>query len=450
MTRRRCLGPLCALALLAAPAGAGEATLIDFEQGKLGEQWTAEGALRAEGADLPAAALAALPTAGDGARPAGRGLHLTASGRAVLSTRAEVIPADWTASEALVLWVYRDAQVAARQPTVVLEVQLVERDLAARLWRKVVLDHTGWRRVELRLGWFRPAGLRVPDLTRISALRLFLREEQELWIDGIARREGRPGSAYLQPEEVGAVAFPASPHREAACEPVRVLTDSPELDGLALASELERLAGALEDALRRKPPPRRPVCVVVFARPEDYRGFPQRLGERLLAAADPPAHDGFTPFGIATSTYDPAQGARRPVYAHEFVHAWLVAAGIDGGGDWLHEGLAALFQQRLHPQENAGRIVSSGLEAPVGEGRLPLAELIDGRQLATSLYWQAMSLCELLLHDPAYRPKLPALLEALLAADSASLLPHLQPVLGVDLQRLEADWRRRCAETWQR
>ena len=55
---------------------------------------------------------------------------------------------------------------------------------------------------------------------------------------------------------------------------------------------------------------------------------------------------------------------------------------------------------------------------------------------------------EMLLHDEAYRAKLPGLLTALQEAGSTDLGPHIQPYLGKSFEELTADWQAFCKRTY--
>ncbi len=50
----------------------------------------------------------------------------------------------------------------------------------------------------------------------------------------------------------------------------------------------------------------------------------------------------------------------------------------------------------------------------------------------------------MLLVDPKYSPRLPALIAAFQQADSTNLDRHLGPILAADWENLTADWRAHC------
>jgi hypothetical protein len=234
-------------------------------------------------------------------------------------------------------------------------------------------------------------------------------------------------------------------HRQSGRHVV-LASDAPELDPAQLAGRLDQVAAAI-DADLPELGPGQPAVLVVFGDQQAYRNFTPRLAERLGGHAPPPASDGFTVLGIATSAWSPRHGTFRPVYTHEFVHSYLITRlGFDNHGDWLHEGLAVRYQLRFHPQPGFERIVRAGLTDPAA--RTPLAALASGRPIPAQRYWQAATLVDLLLESPRYAPRRAALFEALREAARADLGPHLPAELGTDWAGLEADWKRSCEQTF--
>lgn len=151
----------------------------------------------------------------------------------------------------------------------------------------------------------------------------------------------------------------------------------------------------------------------------------------------PPDNDGYTIEGIATSSWDAAQGIERPVYTHEFVHALLTkVASLPNGGEWLQEGLANWYQVRFYPQPTLADVIRGRFARP-----LPLSRLCDGQRIEPKFYGDAWTVMGTLLEDPRWAGTLPRVFEAAARTGSTSLVD-----LGVDLAALDRDRRAWAAE----
>ncbi|MBI4879984.1 MAG: hypothetical protein HY812_10055 [Planctomycetes bacterium] len=358
---------------------------------------------------------------------------------------------DWSKLEELSFRVFRAPEEASLRPGVTLEVRLVEADGRARFWRKVVLEHAGWRRVALPLRWFRWGPERVPRWDRIGRIDLYFRGEAEVWIDRVALldEESGPGTAIPR-EEIGSLAFPcapAEPVRAAAGAGFEILTDCSVLDLPRLVQHLESVREALRQELPFLPEPLCSPRLLVFATREEYQAFPPRIAARFNSEAARPETDGYTVFGLATGWWKEERGTLRPTYTHEFVHALLEQSLLlQNKSEWLHEGVAAHFQLRFHPQADIAATVQDGIARDGWS--LPLERLLDGEPIPANRYWQAMTVVEMLLSTPRHREKLAELLASFQAAGSTALAPHLEPVLGVAWEEFTADWLAYCRQAY--
>jgi hypothetical protein len=214
--------------------------------------------------------------------------------------------------------------------------------------------------------------------------------------------------------------------------------------------DLERLAGHLASVakeIRREmpylPEPVRGPVFTIFQTREEYRQFAPRFARRLNCEVNLPETAGFTVEGLCTSSWDAQYGTLRPVYTHEFVHGYLARTlPLATHEDWLHEGLASRIQLKIHPQTNLSEMVRDGLSTP--RLHAPLRQLCDGRRIATNRYWQAATICQMLMTDERYRAGFPVLLERLRDSKNNDLGPHLEPVWQTDFDRLSSDWRAFC------
>jgi len=439
MFNARALGAFAAALLLAGAAGWAEERIeFDFERGPLDAQWEAIGPkLMASRQPVVAA-----PAKGG---PAGSGLNLSAVAAGGAFTKEGVLPADLSKFDRLEFWVHRSEDEARTRPQVDIEARVTGKD-GGRFWRRVPLEGAGWQKVSLPLHWFRWGQGRLPDWEHVDRLGVWLRGPSDLQIDGLALvDDDAERGAALAPADVIDLAFKVSPRevRKGASPHAVVAGDAPELDAKQLAEHLEQVAKALDDELPEfsEGPP---AVLLVFANDDDYRAFTPRLGERLGAEAPAPQSDGYTLHGVATAAWNPRYGTLRPVYTHEFVHAYLIPRlGYDNHGDWLHEGLAARTQLRFHPQPGFEKIVQQGLADPAA--RSPLEHLANGRPIPVQRYWQAATLVDMLFASPKYAPHRAALLAAIRKAGSAALGPHLRSVLETDWAELETDWKQWCA-----
>ncbi len=249
-----------------------------------------------------------------------------------------------------------------------------------------------------------------------------------------------PPVASPAPDAVG-LAFPGVDRgrlRTWENGPVRIVSDCAELDGSGLAARLTAVAewvardfpGAVAEGARG--------TLVVFASEDDYRAAMPRIARALGESGRPVPADGYTVGTLACSSWDPAVGSFRPVYAHEFAHAYLASAlGLPNHGDWLQEGLATRYQLRLFPQPEVARRTRTAAAHP--ERWKPLESLANGRTVAPEDYWQAAALVDFLL-TPRYGEGFAKLLADVRAGDDTALGPHLADDFGADWPALTDAW----------
>lgn len=195
-------------------------------------------------------------------------------------------------------------------------------------------------------------------------------------------------------------------------------TDAEDLDLDRLAARLRPIDAWLSRVFEAPP---RPAMLLVFRDREAYVEFFKRLGAAWRVSIAPPSAGGYTVQNIAASFFDPNQGADRPVFLHEAVHAAVAArlglvCGADGHDPW-QEALANYVQLAVHPdslERGAYRTLFSG-------DLVPLAGLFAGRA-TTAQYARLASVVGFLAEED------PARLRAAVTAE------------GVDLEALERDW----------
>ncbi len=415
--------------------------LFDFERSGLGADWSAVRQITVARQPVPAFSQQAVVA------PAGHGVRVSTAGAAGLFAKSGKVPQDWRPFESVSFWVYRSPEEAGRRPLSTAEVQIYESDGKARFWRRVELDHTGWKKVSLPLRWFRFGDQRRARWDRVDRFGIWFRDAADVALDAVWLTDDKAEvGAELTVADLAATAFPKKQAGEVRVRKnadVRILTDAEQLDLDQLFDYLSDVARSLRQDLPLVDQPAAPATLIVFATRAQYEGFPARLGGQMNSAGPVPQSSGFTMHGISTSYWDPKYGTFRPVFTHEFVHS-LVAHGalLGNRGEWFHEGLASYYQIRIHPQEDYPQIVMQGLSN--ADRRLPLTQLLSGRPIPLDRYWQAATVIEMLLQDKKYQPHLPALIAAFQQTGSTNIAPHLSPVLKVSAAEFDRDWQQYC------
>ncbi len=429
-----------AFALAAMAAASRAAVWLDFESPDAVKSWSA-----GRGAQVAVVDAAPAPSdAAGGVGPGGRALRFTAppSGGAYVSA----VPAGLENACSVALWVRRVGEDA---PTAEVEVQFVEPDGRSRFWRKVTLDGPGWRRVEFPLRFFRTTGARLPDWRQVRHFSLHARQAVTMDVDAVSVEHVEGCGPDISLRELRDIAFPNAPTgtvRLARDAEYAIMSDAADLDLPMVRAVIAQLTRELRRLFPFLPPPSRPPVLLVFAKAEDYRAFPPRIAERMGSTAREPTSDGYTIVGVATSSFDPQKGSLRPVFFHEFVHAWLSqAGGLACEGHWLHEAVANYMQLKLFPQPGFDELVRQSLDA--GAAR-PLRELCSEQPVRVSNYWQLVTIFRMLVSKPPYSERLPKLFEAARAHSSFDLGLYLAEAFGVDWDRFAADWAAYCDEVF--
>lgn len=374
--------------------------LFDFEAPGLANQWQmAKGGAASREACESGWCLHVKPAAGSG-----------------IGSRS--VPVSWTG--------YGELTFRARAASdASIEVRVPAGEGRAAFWRRVDLRGGAWQDVRVPLGWLRRADGPAPSWSTVRALSFTFRDATEVWLDDIGVSDGSP---FLSPEAVATVTGGTVTRGRRAA----VISNVPGLDGEALASRLDAVADAVLADLPFLTAPTTPVSMVVFPETAGYRDGVAKIATAFAANVTPPDNDGFTIEGIATSSWDAAQGTERSVYAHEFVHALLSkAANLPNSNEWLQEGLANWYQRRFYPQPTLADVIRGRLAHP-----LPLSRLCDGQRIEPQFYGDAWSVMGTLLEDPRWAGTLPRVFETAARTGSTSLVG-----MGVDLSALDRDRR---------
>lgn len=429
--------------------GAAE-VISGFETGVDLQRWSPVGSVTSERVAVPA------PPEGMAAGPAGNGVRLATAGKAGLFLKAGELPANLARFDTLRFWVHRGEQAA---PSTI-EVRFYEADGKAWFWRKVVLEHAGWKCIEVPLKWTRWSTSRIPRWHKVDRAGIFFRDAADLVLDSFALDDDPPAN---QPDELplptpadiaavafagpGPVAMPALPPdvRVACRAGSAVVTDAADLEIDRLLEHLDTVGAAVRRDLPFARESTAPVVLVVFADEADYRAFPPTLAARIGAQAAPPRATGFTFLGIATSSWHPRFGTLRPVYTHEFVHAHISAVlDLDNRNEWFQEGIATRQQLKFHPEPRFGAGVVRNLDVAAAD---TLRTVCNGEAIAIDRYWVAGTVCQMLVEEPDLAAKLPDLVAGMRERGSTALDPLL-PTLGLTWEQLEGRWRAFCRRAY--
>lgn len=373
------------------------------------------------------------------------GLRLQAGPQGFVYTAAGHLPENLQEMSQFRFRVYRDPRAEGEST---LEVKFYERGGKAHFWRKITLDHSGEKEITVPLAWMRWSGSRTPDWRKVQQLGFYCRDKLDVQIGSFAFTRDENG-ASPSVEELRKLAFP-DPQTESVTveeEQMRLLTDKRSADSEALDAWLKKHLDVLhrDFPFLEADPLRKPV-LVVFARRKDYRDFPPRFAAMHNSGMSRPDSGGYTFMGVATSFWSEKYGAERPVFGHEFIHAWLeLAAGFpSGSGDWIQEGIANYVQIEVTPQQNLGQIILNGIADE--NQHLSLRELCSGKRVPMNRYWQALSFIRFLTEQAP--GELPALFAAIQQSGETDLDLHLD-ILDTDWPSLEKAWKDWCRKTYK-
>jgi len=181
---------------------------------------------------------------------------------------------------------------------------------------------------------------------------------------------------------------------------------------------------------------------LIFADDAAHREFFARLGQQWRAEIAPPSAQGYTVQDIATATYRPELGVRRPVYLHESVHA-IVSRDLrllvsHDPHTPIQEGIASYVQLCVYPQSLDPQTYVQNFRKPIdpsGQGFFKPLEMLFSLPATPRQYAQLASLVAYLLEND--QPLLRELARGLADGQTAEeiLLNH-----GTSWQQLQDAW----------
>lgn len=404
----------------------------DFDgPGKLSERWQVDGEARASRLDVPAPGI--IPGV------QGKGLYIDARPGAKIYTRRFTEKLDFSSCARVVFRI--NAERVDEDRPLAMEIWGYSGERSAWRWHGVEVKRVGWRKVEIPLCEFLFSPGSAVGWPEVERIAFFFRGSGSAWIDSIEFLPGEaPGASWWTAAALREAAFPDGREvRVLERQPFLVVTDSAQLDGPELLRSLAEMNESVRRDFPMLPEAKGPVPLIVFAREEEYRDFWPRLAGKLGAKVRRPAEAGFTALAIATSYADPAPEKVRPVFVHEANHALMQQiTGIALDSEWLFEGLACRYQV-AYSREDLRPAIARGLADPAN--RTPLETLINGKPIGVKQYWQATSVVDWLLADPARREHLgKTLLGTMRKKGETNLLPYLGELAGMDVDTMEAAW----------
>jgi hypothetical protein len=428
------------------PALQSSRRFFGFEESGLSNHWMAQGDITIERKRPPTEYQPEIANDADpppSSDPKGDAIHLSTPGNSIFLAVDGLVPNDWSEMEAVSFWVYR---ANTQSPPTTIELRIFGKNPRSRFWRKLVVDHQGWKRYSIPLRWMRWGDYHTPEWNDIGRFAIYFRDAGDIWIDSILLEDVEPGhGATLLAADLATLV----PQDDATdCK----LTDSKdlvlvstvsELDTEELQKHLSRIKSQVEADFSFLPPMSPQPKLAVLSARAHYQDFVMQLAAALNSQTTIPNADGFTLMDVSASYWDPTQGTLRPVYAHEYLHGLLGhRLRFANQGDWLHEGAATYYQLRAHPQANLAEIIQQGIEDR--NLSLPLEKLCNGKRIPLNRYWQAFTMVDLLLNDAAYRLKLPELIKDFQSNGSTELGPPLIRIYKKSWQQLTDDWRSHC------
>jgi hypothetical protein len=368
-----------------------------------------------------------LPQDGDGSR----GMHV----RAAAGGRLRMLP-----ESAFPIGHAQRARLSVvAQAKTKLELELWDPSAGARLYRTIDIE-PGEHTVEIDLAYLLYDRGRVPAASRATQWGLHFVEATELELRSFELWQDRMGADA----ELGLTQLIdgfADPRRVVVYRrgPFAVITDAPRLEPMAVLDALERMHRDARAQLPDMPEAPSTVPLLIFADEKGYREFWPRFTARFGIALSPLAQDdGYTWHGVATAWFSDRYGAVRPTYVHEAHHALFERSyGLSAHRSWLFEGLANLAQLEISHQDLRA-VHRTGLRRADASSRM--LELVDGKPIRTSRYWQATLFCEWLLADSGRRAALDSALQEMAQRGSTDLRPLIGRHFGASPDALGTEF----------
>ncbi|GEM_PF-4110879 len=331
-----------------------------------------------------------------------------------------------------------------------IEVEIRSRTAAARMWRKVDLSGPDWQEIVLPLWTFRTEG--DPILSDCDLVAFRPRGTGSVWIDDLRRAQAvEAANPLIEPLDlISQRAFGKAAGGRAETRNFRVLTNSP-IDAREVADGLEDFRDLFQERMRlRKWNIEVPVTVVIHETRDEYVDFVARTAREVYGGVIDPkgiTAGGFTFERYSCTSYDPEQGAKRPVFYHEACHQLVTQClGLRGpnGASWAEEGICYYLQNEYLPQANLAEEIGNFLENPK---RPPLASLKDTTPTTGVVNMTGLLVMAFLAEGP-HSDRLAAVL-AELRDGHHDLGRAVERALEMKLDEFAAEWEAWVRETYR-
>ena len=225
----------------------------------------------------------------------------------------------------------------------------------------------------------------------------------------------------------------AAPWTRIVTSDFELLTTGGEDAGRVLLARLERLRAALQPVFPQRTG--KAVCIIEFATRDEF--LPYAPISRSIGYFLPGARRDFV---VLDGTHAEGRSA-----GHEYVHSALSQSGLRLPA-WLNEGLAELYsnvdESRTVGQFIPGRVISLRRGDWIGLAELtaatPESAAFTNAGSVDAAYAESWLLAHMLVLDPRYHDKFPALLAALQVSTTAKAF---EQVYGRSLAEVEQDLR---------
>jgi hypothetical protein len=342
------------------------------------------------------------------------------------------------------------AEAATPEQPVEVELAFYDALRGNRFWRPLTLEDGEWQELDVDLAHLRYDRGAVPRWEDVTSWGLEFQTASTVDVRGLTLwQDGSNASPYLSERDLRSAFAAPSLVRVGDRAPFVVLTDDPRLDIDSVLEALIEMDTRMRGRFPDLPTPDRPVPLLVFSTEESYRTFWRQFAARAGARAGPLAEDeGYTWMGVATTYYSDEYGLVRPTYVHEASHALLERSlGLAAQRSWLFEGLG-VFDQLEVSRQDLRFVYAQGLRR--SDLKMPVDELVSGKPIPTSRYWQATLLMEWILVDAERTAALAAALEDMRRRGSADLRWLVSRHFDMDMATFTAEFWGWATDTYGR
>ncbi len=408
----------------------------NFDSPGLSNFWRAQGALKIKRAERPSSA----PSEMEGSHV----VSITAEeGRSVFFGQRAQIDSDILNFGEVELWIHRPDTAAGTE--LVLEVGFHIERFPSRLWRKLPVDHTGWKAYRLPLKWFRKEGTLTPSWFDVSFMSVGFRTPGEVSLGAIKLlRSEKAHAPYMTGADWQSFVAETLPNLNTQLietEQFIILAGDQQGDLDELAKKLKEADKAVRErfpSFFKTPTQGQKPTLIITNEHEEYQRLVPKVAEAQMAGAAAPQAGGYSFDGYAFSSSGSEETPIRPVFIHEYIHALVeLHARIPSRNGWLQEGVASLIQDDMFSVGLKGAI-QNYLDGGSGVYLSPVS-LLGMERVSLSSYWQAAALVDMLADHPSYEGSLDNVIAHSKETHEVKIT-DIEKVFGVSKETFEADY----------